>query len=310
MLTRPVPSRARRVGGALLMTALALGVGFAAWSAQPARTAEAPMATATRPLPKGYLMATIEASVAPGREESFVIANPAGRPFSIAIGDGGEAYRMDATMKPVAGDRIELDGVLTQGGKVVGKPKLVVADGKQAVIQMGEEAVGGAFKGLKLTMTLTARGELPLPPAPPAPPMPPVAPPAPPALANGPDLPAPPPAPVRPTAPELPAPPAPPAPRAPTSQLAPLPPAPPVPPDGAQIQTKRVIVHEQAVDAGGEPHVQRQSRIRIQGAEATFEGAWEQAQPDGTRVCNGTVQADHVRRHFTCVAGAKDAKAP
>lgn len=294
MLTRPVPSRTRRLGGALLMTALALGVGFAAWSAQPARIAETPLATSTRPLPKGHLMARIEATGAPGREESFVIANPAGQPFAISLGEGADAFHMDASMKPVGGDRIQLDGVVTQGGKVVGKPKLVVTDGTPAVIQIGEE-FGGAFKGLKLAMTLTAHGELPVPPAPPAPPLPPlpsvgsVAPPAPPALAD---------------APGLPAPPAPLAPPAPTSQLAPVPPVPPAPPE--RVVAKRVIVRDvdQTTTA---PHAQRQSRVRIEGAEATFEGDWEPAQADGTRVCNGTVQADNLGRHFTCVA---DPKAP
>lgn len=296
MLTRPVPSPTRRVVGALLTTALALGVGFAAWSAQPARTAEAPMA-ATRPLPKGHLMATIEASVAPGREESFVIVNRAGQPFAISLGEGADAFHMDATMKPVGGDRIQLDGVVTQGGKVVGKPRLVVTDGTPAVIQIGEE-FGGAFKGLKLAMTLTARGELPMPPAPPAPPQPPVAPvapPAPPALANGPDLPAPP------------APPAPPALPAPATKVAPLPPVPPSQP--VRVEAKRVIVHRD-VHAEGQSRMQRQSRVRIEGAEATFEGAWGPAQADGTRVCNGTVQADNVRRHFTCAADPKDAAGP
>jgi hypothetical protein len=301
MLTRPVPSRTRRVGGALLMTALVLGVGFAAWSAQPARTADPPMAADTRPLPKGHLMATIEASVAPGREESFVIANPAGQPFSISVGEGADAFHMYATMEPVAGDRIQLDGVVTQSGKVVGTLKLVEADGTQAVIQTGGETGDGAIKGLKLAMTLTARGELPVPPAPPAlpalpakpaPPLPPVAPPAPPALVNGPDVPAPP---------------APPALPVPATKVAPLPPVPPIQP--VRIEAKRVIVHRD-VAVEGQPRVQRQSRVRIEGAEATFEGAWEQAQPDGTRVCNGTVQADHLRRHFTCVAEAKDATAP
>ena len=38
--------------------------------------------------------------------------------------------------------------------------------------------------------------------------------------------------------------------------------------------------------------------------------AWEPAQADGTRVCNGTVQADNVRRHFTCAADPKDAAGP
>ena len=56
--------------------------------------------------------------------------------------------------------------------------------------------------------------------------------------------------------------------------------------------------------------MQRQSRLRIEGAQATFEGAWGPAQADGTRVCNGTVQADNVRRHFTCAADPKDAAGP
>lgn len=295
MLTRPVPSRARRMGGALLMTALAMGVGFAAWSAQPARTADAPVPQATRTLPKGHLMATIEASVGPGQHESFVIANPAGQPFAFALGEGADAYHVDATMKPVGGDQIQLDALVTRAGKVVGKLKVVEADGKQTVVQTAEHSGAGAGEGLKLAMTLTARGELPVPPAPPAPPMspsslpPPPAPPAPPAMAGKRDLPAPP------------------APPAPAANVAPLPPLPPVPPaEGVQIQKKRVIVRE-AVETEGGPHTQRQSRLRIEGAEATFEGAWEPAQADGTRVCNGTVQADNIRRHFTCVAEQKEA---
>lgn len=226
MLTRPVPSRARRAGGAVLMTALALGVGFAAWSAQPARTAEAPKAAAGRPLPKGHVMASIEARVDANREESFVIANRAGEPFAISVGEGATAYEMEATMKPLSGDRIQLDAVLTQGGKVVGKPKLVAVDGKQAVISIGEESAPGAFRGIHLAMTMTTRGELPTPPLPPAPPVPPAPPAALPGLPPAPALAPPaPPAPAK--AGGLPVPPAPPAPPAVPASGTPLPPVPP-----------------------------------------------------------------------------------
>ena len=76
-----------------------------------------------------------------------------------------------------------------------------------------------------------------------------------------------------------------------------------------RVEAKRVIVHRD-VHAEGQSRMQRQSRVRIEGAEATFEGAWGPAQADGTRVCNGTVQADNVRRHFTCAADPKDAAGP
>lgn len=307
MLTRPVPSRARRAGGALLMTALALGVGFAAWSAQPARTAEAPKAAAGHPLPKGHVMASIEARVDANREESFVIANRAGEPFAISVGEGATAYEMEATMKPLSGDRIELDAVLTQDGKVVGTPKLVVADGKQAVIKLGEEPATGAFKGIELAMTLTTRGELPAPPVPPALPAPPPAPPAPRAA-----LPGVPPAPVvalpAPPAPAgprgLPAPPAPPALPAGPAPAAPLPPPPPA--DGTQIQRKRVIVREVA-ETKGAPHTQRQSRVRIEGVSPTFEGPWGAPAEDGSRVCAGAVQADEASHRFTCILDTQGA---
>jgi beta-lactamase regulating signal transducer with metallopeptidase domain len=300
MLTCPVPSRARRAGGALLMAVLALGVGFAAWSAQPARIADAPKASAGRPLPKGHVMASIEARVDANRQESFVVANRAGVPFAISVGEGASAYEMEATMKPLSGDRIALDAVLTQGGKVVGKPKLVVADGKQAVIKLGEEPAAGAFKGIELAMTLTTRGELPAPPLPPAPPAPPaalpavppapaVAPPAPPALAGARGLPAPPAPPAHPDAP---------------MHAAPLPPPPPT--DGMQIQRKRVIVREVAATKGA-PQTPRQSRVRIEGVSPTFEGPWSAPAADGSRECAGTVQADEANHRFTCILDAQGA---
>lgn len=294
MLTRPVPSRARRAGGALLMTLLALGVGFAAWSAQPARTVEAPVSASGRPLPQGHVMANIEARVDANRHQSFVIANRAGEPFAISVGEGANTYQMEAAMKPLSGDRVQLDAVVTHGGKVVGKPKVVVADGKQAVIKLGEEPASGAFKGIQLAMTLTTRGELPAPPPFPAPPAAPDAPPLP-AVAS-PAPPAPPAPPALPGARDLPAPSAPPSP--------PAPPAVPLPPphaagDTPQILRKRVVVREVA-ETGAAPQ-SRQSRVRIEGVPATFEGPWEAPAADGSRMCAGTVQADEAQHRFTCV---------
>lgn len=309
MLTRPVPSRARRAGGALLMTALAMGVGFAAWSAQPARTAEVTFAGTARPLPKGHVMASIEARVDANREESFVIANRAGEPFAIAVGEGATSYQMEATMKPLSGDRIELDAVLTQAGKVVGKPKLVVADGKQAVIKLGEEPAAGAFKGIELAMTLTTRGELPAPPAPPAalppPPAVPAAPPAPPALGGSRSMPAPPAPPAlagERALPALPAPPAPPI----AAAHAPLPPVPPS--EGVRIEAKRVVVHR-VPDKDGAAAGARTTRLRVKGAPATFEGAWEPLAADGSRTCEGTVETDEAGNRFTCIPDAKAVEA-
>ncbi|TWI07957.1 TonB family protein [Aerolutibacter ruishenii] len=300
MLIRPVPSRARIAGGVLLMTGLTLGVGFAAWSAQPA---SAPIATGTRELPEGHVMASIEARVDANQEESFVIANRAGEPFAISVGEGASAYRMEATMKPLSGDRIQLDAVLTQGGKVVGKPKLVVVDGKQAVIRIGEEPAPGAFQGVELAMKLSTRGQLPAAPLPPAPPA---------GIPSVPTLPAA-------------APPAPPAPPAlagvrgmgppPVPAASPLAPAngaslPPVPPsDGARIVAKRIVVPTPE-QAGGAPAARHQTRVRIKEVAPHFEGAWDPVAADGSHVCNGTVYTDEANGRFTCVPDANGAAAP
>lgn len=75
------------------------------------------------------------------------------------------------------------------------------------------------------------------------------------------------------------------------------------------MDATRIVVRG-ATPVGDAPVTQRESRVRIEGVPATFEGQWQAPAADGSRVCAGTVQVDEARHRFTCVPDPKGAAAP
>jgi TonB family protein len=138
MLKQPVPSLTRWIGGAALVAVLALGVGFAAWSAQPARTVvshdvppppppppapPAPPAPPMPPGPHGPIMSAPAAPAAPAAPPA-VPAIPAAAPVAPAPPAlPAPAYPKDALAQHINGKVVLLIDIDAQGN-----PTNVVVD--------------------------------------------------------------------------------------------------------------------------------------------------------------------------------------
>jgi TonB family protein len=203
MLKQPVPSLTRWVAGAALVGTLAFGVGFAAWSSQPAR--DSVVTQASEQLIDVRMRLEVDGKAVSTPE----VITRSGRPFSVS--EGRFLLGMAATTRE--DDSIELAGDPSWNGHRIGEIKVALTDGKPETFRFSAWQADGERRP-ELTLIVDAstaptRVVLPAPP-PPAPPLPPV--PAPPA---------PPPAPaIPPVAPAPPAPPALPAPAYPKDALA------------------------------------------------------------------------------------------
>jgi bla regulator protein blaR1 len=212
MLKAPMVSPRRQRAGLVAVAALALATGFAAWAAQPKRTAPAVV-------PQGHVHAQLQLRIDEQAPAAPVgVMSRLGEPFAVRIDQDGGDWELQGTIEQAGSGQLRMHSRLLRGGELMADPVLVVREGAPAAISIGQEGAAG-FEGLRLDLQL-ASTDLPRPPAPPVAPKPPVAP-APPAPA--PRAPAAPPAP--PAAPKVPqaAPAAPPAP--PSPPAAPAPPA-------------------------------------------------------------------------------------
>jgi TonB family protein len=131
MLKQPVPSLTRWIGGAALVAVLALGVGFAAWSAQPARTVAshdvpppppppAPPAPPAPPMPPGPHGPPMSAPAAPPAVPAIPAAAPVA-PAPPAL--PAPAYPKDALAQHINGKVVLLIDIDARGN-----PTNVVVD--------------------------------------------------------------------------------------------------------------------------------------------------------------------------------------
>lgn len=284
-LTSPMPRPWARRIGATTVALLALGTGFAVWSAQPAR---APQAAANPAIAGSHADAVDVYHVVfdlksdeqpPTRIEAGGLF---GSPLDLKYRDGrGNEILVGGQIRRAGADRYDVALVLQRNGKVVAKPKLIVARDEQAAVKVGEEGADGRFQGIALSMRIDDHGTpphilnmvnapkamMPLPVAavaplaispPPSPPSPPAAPDA-----------VPPPPPVAPAArparlPSSPSP-APPAP--------PSPPSPPDPPS-ASSATRSPERAQQAVRF----HAEQAEKARAEAVAAQTAAARHAAQ--------------------------------
>jgi TonB family protein len=127
MLKQPVPSLTRWIGGAALVAVLALGVGFAAWSAQPARTVAshdvppAPPAPPAPPMPPAPPGPPMSAPPAPTVVPAIPPAAPA--PPAPLPALPAPAYPKDALAQHINGKVVLLIDIDAQGN-----PTNVVVD--------------------------------------------------------------------------------------------------------------------------------------------------------------------------------------
>ncbi|RNF85919.1 M56 family metallopeptidase [Montanilutibacter psychrotolerans] len=269
MIRQPVPGALRWFGGATIAMTLVLGGGVAAWSAQPQR-----VVPGARVAPEGTVQARISMQVDGSPAQTSTVLARIGEPFSVRTDSHGSRWEMQAKATPRGDGSIRFESSLMRDGKVVATPQLVVRDGQNAAIRIGQRGDGeGASADLALEVLLSTDAILPPVASAPLPPQPPIAPtplPNTPALVA---LPVPPPAPLVSTVPPMPAapiaPPVPPASPAPTAPPVPAAPSAPPSPDGALVRgvsrhgvTKPVeVAVDTVVDARVEPAVDARALV-------------------------------------------------
>jgi bla regulator protein blaR1 len=172
MLKRPTLTRRQRWLGALVATTLAVASGFAAWAAQPENVVAR---AASGPLYRVQLQLHVD-----GETSRMEVVTPAAVPFAVATDSPrGRSWRGEFTLQPEQRrDHVRLSGTISESGKPVSTPAMVMALGKPANLKVGETGAASAFS---IDVVATA---VPPPPAP-APPPPPAAPDAPPASVRG-----------------------------------------------------------------------------------------------------------------------------
>ncbi len=190
-LNTPRPRAMARRLGAATVALLALGSGFAVWSAQPARAvtrAAAPaVASAAAPVATSddyHIVLDLKTDGQPPAR--FEAGGRFGSRFDLKHRDGrGNEIRVDGDVRRAGPDRFDVALALQRNGVTVGKPRLIVARDEPGAVKIGEENADGRFEGIELAMRVDdAPPPPPPPPAPPAPPAPPspqdaIAPPAP-----------------------------------------------------------------------------------------------------------------------------------
>lgn len=155
MLRQPVPTMARWFGGALVVSALTVVGGMAAWAAQPrqALPAEAPPGTIA-----AKLALAIDGKA---QGESDFVVQPGGR-ISLASSDG--RYSVEGTVRRDTareqGPLLMFAATISHDGKVVATPEIGMRSGQPGTIRIGEEkaAAGDTLEGIEVTVTLSDAG--------------------------------------------------------------------------------------------------------------------------------------------------------
>ena len=282
-LKSPMPRPWARRIGAITVALLALGTGFAVWSAQPARSvsraaADPAAAAKADEIDVYHVVFDIKTDEQPAAR--IEAGGLFGSPLDLKYRDGrGNEIHVGGHIQRAGADRFDVALELQRNGQMMAKPRLVVARDEQGSVRVGEESAHGRFEGIALSMRVDDRGTPPhilrmanaaapvaaVAPAAAPTPRAPVAAPAPVAL---PSVPAPAAAVAPAAAPALPAPvdsPAPLSPRAPKASV-----APPSPPDApAPPLTARPSERAQAAARyAGQAEQARAEAIAAQAAAA------------------------------------------
>lgn len=206
MLKQPLAPPAVRIGGLALVFTLSFGMGFAAWSAQPAGT------NVSQAKGRVDFRAQLKINVDDKLASRFSISERFGQPFTVKDNHGGSSIELTGTVRPVTqhgGLFFQIQATVKKDGVPYGTPMMIVGEGNTGSLMVGKKMLDGRFNGVEIAMKITpvdAASALaqavpyqsPLRvPAPPPSPKAPAVPPVPPA----PHLPLPPPVPPVPPAP-------------------------------------------------------------------------------------------------------------
>lgn len=153
MLKQPIPSPSRWRAGAVLVVTLALAAGYAAWAAQPGRAEQGPPVDVRMQLQwNGQTVATPR------------VIQPSGKPFTLRSGDGDEAILIEMAATARGDGTIALAGDIRRGDGLLGQPELILADGREAVIELGSTGGPGGDALLRLVVDASTAHDRVLPP--------------------------------------------------------------------------------------------------------------------------------------------------
>ncbi|MFU8895641.1 MAG: M56 family metallopeptidase [Gammaproteobacteria bacterium] len=145
MLSRPSPSRSRRLGGLFAVSLLVVSAATAAWASQPSQLAKVPPG-------KLLLELAIKVDGEPVRDLRAVVTP--GVPHEEKFAHEGQSWHTRWTAEQLADGTFELSASLDRDGEVVAAPRVILRD--EATIQIGRETVPGGFKGLSIEMRISA----------------------------------------------------------------------------------------------------------------------------------------------------------
>lgn len=153
MLKLPGFSRTRQFAGVIGICIALAATGMGAWAVQPA----APASAAARVVPgAGRVAVDMWLQVDEGDRQRFIQAVTPGVAFPFVFKDGPGRGTAFVTVTPLDATRSRFDVRLERGGRVAAQPRLVVDDGQQAEIAIGERYDSG-FTGVRAGLALVAR---------------------------------------------------------------------------------------------------------------------------------------------------------
>lgn len=157
LLKNAIPSRGKRLTGALLVGAAAIAVAAAAWAALPPRQVQRSHEVAVRSEGRDY-QASFDIAIDGGAPNDIVVVGSYGEPFTVRIEDsetGLLELKGTVTQTNANGSsayRIETQ--LHRDGKPLGNPVMVVDAGKAARIKVGKQASSGQFTGADINVQI------------------------------------------------------------------------------------------------------------------------------------------------------------
>lgn len=172
-LKSPMPRPWARRIGATTVALLALGTGFAVWSAQPARPA--PRAAA---MPATAASATAASAASVQKYDLYSIVfdvktddqppsriqagGPFDSPLEIKYRDGrGNEVFIGGHIRRHGADRFDVALELQRNGVLLAKPRLVLARDEPGAVKIDKTGADGRFQGVELSMRVDDRGTPP-----------------------------------------------------------------------------------------------------------------------------------------------------
>lgn len=156
MLKEHAPKPMRSLLGAVLVSSLLLGGGYAAWAAQPEKPQTWPTLPGTE---NSDYYARIEFSEDGGEPARFYAYKRFGETFTMVDADGRGRPSIMATVRPVTIEgnlSFDVDMRIAKDGEVISTPRVVARNGETASIRQGKEQKG-KFSGISVVIQVSAR---------------------------------------------------------------------------------------------------------------------------------------------------------